>query len=304
MIKQQFKDVGNMDIKKKKIVAVILTHNRKNLLLEGLKSIFNQTYSIYKIIIVDNKSSDGTHEKLKNKGILNRSDVEYIRLDQNKGPSGGFAEGINYAIKENPDWVWILDDDISPRPECLEFLMEYGEISSCIAPYREGKTVPIFNPAIGITSHSKSLSFDGGKEYIFSNTCCFEGMLLHSNLIKKIGLPDERFFQVYGDTIYGFVSSIYTNIVHVKKASIIRLLPEKKPITNKRVYLSVRNMFLVREYLKKYNLLRPGLFTITFISIVLHYSILMTIKTRSIGMPFAVFKGIVHGIRGKFVAPK
>ena len=296
--------VSIVNKQEEKVVAVVLTHNRKGLLLEVLKGLFSQTYPLEKIIVIDSVSTDGTYETLREKGVIDRPDVRYIRLKKNKGPSGGFAEGINYAVEENPEWVWILDDDISPKKDCLESLIEYRDVSACIAPYREGKTVPFFNPAIGLTSHSKSLSFDRGKEVVFSNTCCFEGMLLHVDLIKKIGVPDERFFQVYGDTIYGFVSSIYTNVAHVKKAVMYRLLPEKKPITSRRVYLLVRNQFLVKEYLKKYNLLRPSLFNLTFALIILHYSTVMAIKTRSIGMPFAVAKGIVHGLRGKFGAPK
>ena len=97
---------------------------------------------------------------------------------------------------------------------------------------------------------------------------------------------------------------IYTNIVHVKKAVIHRLLPEKKPITNKRAYLFVRNHFLVKEYLRKYDLLRPGFFNSALVLLVLYYSTVMAFRNRSVGMPFAVMKGIVHGLLGKFGAPK
>jgi GT2 family glycosyltransferase len=293
-----------MNKRDEKIIAVLLTHNRKDLLQEGLKGLLSQTYPLEKVIVVDSVSTDGTYETLREKGIIDRSDIRYIRLKENKGPSGGFAEGITYALEENPTWVWILDDDISPKEDCLEALLEFRDISQCIAPYREGKTVPFFNPAIGVTSHSKSLSFDTGKSFVFTNTCCFEGMLLHADLIKKIGVPDERFFQVYGDTMYGFVSSIYTNVVHVKKAVIHRLLPGKKPVTSRRVYLLVRNHFLVKEYLKKYDLLRPSLFVSIFVLMILYYSTVMAFRTRSISMPFAVIKGIVHGLSGKFGAPK
>ena len=286
-----------------KIVAVILTQNRKDLLQKGLKGLFSQTTPIYKILIVDSVSTDGTLETLQNKGILNRSNVKYIRLKENKGPSGGFAEGIKHALEEKPNWVWILDDDISPKKDCLEKLLNFSKSSQCIAPYRD-KTVPFFNPAIGISTHSNSLSFNTGKLFVYTNTCCFEGMLIHRNLIKKIGLPDERFFQVYGDTIYGFVASLYTNVVHVKDAVMVRLLPYKKPLTNKRVYLLIRNHFLVKEYLKKYNLLSPGFFVSIFLLMILYYLTIMPIRTLSLGMPFAVFKGIFHGLIGKFGAPK
>jgi len=292
-----------MNKQKSRVVAVVLTHNRKKLLLRVLDGLFRQSHSLEKIIIIDSLSTDGTYETLQKEGVISRSDVQYIWLDENKGPSGGFAEGIDYAMKEGCEWVWILDDDISPQEDCLEFLLECRDISRCIAPYREGKTVPFFNPAIGIVSHNKSLSFDKGKELIFTNTCCFEGMLLHADLINKIGVPDERFFQVYGDTIYGFVSSIYTNVVHVKKAIMHRMLPDKKPITSRRVYLLVRNQFLVKEYLKEYDILRPGFYTLSFVMIVLYYSIVMPIKTRSPGMPFAVIKGVMHGLMGRFGPP-
>jgi len=293
-----------MDKSDEKIVAVLLTHNRKDLLQEGLKGLFSKTYTLEKSIIVDSVSTDGTYETLQEEGIIDRSDVEYIRLKENKGPSGGFAEGITYALIENPTWVWVLDDDIYPKEDCLELLMKHRGISQCLAPYRDHKTVPFFNPAIGVTSHNMSLSFDTGKYLVFTNTCCFEGMLLHAELIQKIGVPDERFFQVYGDTVYGFVASIYTNVAHVREAVMHRLLPKKKPITSRRVYLLIRNHFLVKEYLEKYNLLQPGLFTSTFLLMILYYSTVMAFKTRSISMPFAVVKGILHGLNGRFGAPK
>ena len=124
-----------------KIIAVLLTQNRKDLLQKGLKGLFGQTVPIHKILIVDSVSTDGTFDTLNNKGILERSNVKYIRLSYNKGPSGGFAEGIKYAMKEDPTWVWILDDDILPKKNCLENLLKFKKISYCIAPYRN-KTVP------------------------------------------------------------------------------------------------------------------------------------------------------------------
>ncbi len=286
-----------------KIIAVLLTRNRKDLLQESLKGLFSQTLPVNKILIVDSVSTDGTFEILNDKGILKRSNVEYVRLNDNKGPSGGFAEGIKYALKESPSWVWILDDDVFPEKNCLENLLKFKKVSHCIAPYRN-KTVPFFNPAIGLSSHNINLSFESGKDFVFTNTCCFEGMLINARIIKKIGLPDERFFQVYGDTIYGFVASLHTNIVHVKNAIMIRLLPNKKPLTSKRVYLLIRNHFLVKEYLKKYNLYRPSFFISIFILIILYYSTIMAFKTMSIRMPFSVFKGILHGVSGKFGAPR
>jgi rhamnopyranosyl-N-acetylglucosaminyl-diphospho-decaprenol beta-1,3/1,4-galactofuranosyltransferase len=293
-----------MNKRKETIVAVVLTHNRKALLQIGLEGVFRQTHLPDKIVIIDSLSTDGTFEALSESGAIVRPDVEYLRLEENKGPSGGFAQGIEHALKDGPDWIWVLDDDIVPKEDCLEQLLQYKKISKCIAPRREGKTVPFFNPAIGIVTHRRNLSFDTGKECVFTNTCCFEGMLISADLIKKIGVPDERFFQVYGDTIYGFVASLHTNVVHVKKAVMNRLLPTRKPITSRRVYLLIRNHFLVKEYLKKNKVVHPMLFTFNFLLMVIHYGVILPFKTLSITMPFAVFMGVFHGFMGKFGTPK
>ena len=292
-----------MEKKDGEIVAVLLTQNRKDLLIKGLHGLFNQTRKIKKIFIIDSVSTDGTYDLLSKKGIISRSDIKYIRLKENKGPSGGFAEGIKHALKENSSWIWILDDDIYPKKDCLDKLLNFSNVSKCIAPFRD-KTVPFFNPAIGVVTHSKNLSFKNKKYFVFTNTCCFEGMLLHSDLIKKIGLPDERFFQVNGDTVYGFLASLQTNIVHVKNAIMVRLLPTKKPLTNKRVYLLIRNHFLVRKYLIKYDLYRPSYFISIFMLMILYYLLFMPIKSISISMPYFVLKGMFHGLTSKFGAPK
>ena len=74
-----------MNKKDQKIVAVLLTHNRKELLQKGLKGLFSQTYPLEKIIIVDSVSTDGTYEMLQSKELSGRPEIRYIRLKENKG---------------------------------------------------------------------------------------------------------------------------------------------------------------------------------------------------------------------------
>ena len=44
------------------VSAIITTHNRKNLLMEAIKSVQQQTYSNIELIVVDDASDDGTKE--------------------------------------------------------------------------------------------------------------------------------------------------------------------------------------------------------------------------------------------------
>ena len=52
-----------------KICSVVVTYNRKELLIRNIKSIMSQSIKT-DIIIYDNASTDGTYEFLEEKGIL------------------------------------------------------------------------------------------------------------------------------------------------------------------------------------------------------------------------------------------
>ena len=58
----------NEENKKETVCAVVVTYNRKNLLLECLEAIRRQTRPVDRIYIIDNASDDGTPELLKEKG--------------------------------------------------------------------------------------------------------------------------------------------------------------------------------------------------------------------------------------------
>ena len=52
------------------VCAVVVTYNRKNLLLECLEALLKQTRPIDAMYIIDNFSSDGTPETLKENGYI------------------------------------------------------------------------------------------------------------------------------------------------------------------------------------------------------------------------------------------
>ena len=46
----------------KKVIAVVVTYNRKELLKEAIEALLNQEYNNCDVLIVDNASTDGTRE--------------------------------------------------------------------------------------------------------------------------------------------------------------------------------------------------------------------------------------------------
>ncbi len=81
---------------------IIVTFNRSNFLDELLKSLQNQSFRNFEIIVVDNNSKDNTKHLIFNYNLL------YIRLNQNYGLSLARNIGLKYA---QGDIVCFLDDD-------------------------------------------------------------------------------------------------------------------------------------------------------------------------------------------------
>lgn len=115
---------------KKNVCSVVVTYNRKDLLLECIEALVNQTYELDKIIIIDNNSNDGTYEELDNKGYIKNAKIIYRKLDENVGGAGGFYEGMKIARTLDFDWVWIMDDDTVPQADSLEELLNATTIIS------------------------------------------------------------------------------------------------------------------------------------------------------------------------------
>ena len=95
-----------------RVVAVIVTWNRRELLAESLSAVADQTRPPDRLVVVDNASTDGTAELLTDRFPM----LEVVRTARNIGGAGGFALGIRRALEIEPaDAVWLLDDDTVPR---------------------------------------------------------------------------------------------------------------------------------------------------------------------------------------------
>ena len=90
---------------KYKISIIIPTHNRFDMLIKLLNSIFSQTYTNYEIIIIDDVSTDDTNSFFSN---LNEEKIKYIRNNKNLGMGLNRQKGYKIAIG---DYVIFCDDD-------------------------------------------------------------------------------------------------------------------------------------------------------------------------------------------------
>ena len=100
--------------------VIIPTRNRALELERCIKSIKNQTYKKFEIIVVDDKSTDNTPS------IINQYKVRYIRNKKNLGQSS--AQNIGAKIAKGNILVFI-DDDCIPDKYWLEHIAKAFKIS-------------------------------------------------------------------------------------------------------------------------------------------------------------------------------
>ena len=187
-----------------KVICIVVTFNRKEMLKRCIDSLLNQTKKIDKILIVDNASNDGTADLISNNYGLNCR-IDVLKLERNIGGAGGFYEGMKYALEFEYNWLWLMDDDGFPEMECLEKLgkFSYNNNLNAISPIQ----IDIDNMselAFPVTCNNKKITGKldniNGIEYVDNEANLFNGLLIESSCVRKIGLPIAELF-IRGDEV-------------------------------------------------------------------------------------------------------
>lgn len=199
-----------------KIVAVVVTYNRKALLLENIKSLLDQSLSdSLDIIVVDNASTDGTKEALEE--YINNDDIIYKNTGANLGGAGGFSFGVRTAVEAGYDYLWLMDDDTIPQRDALEVLLNakiqlnenFGYLSGNVL-WKDGTPCLMnkqkyFNKVVDIETNAN--------DFISVTQSTFVSLFLPSKVVKQVGLPIKEFF-IWGD-----------DVEYTRRISIIHRLP-------------------------------------------------------------------------------
>src|SRR5262249_55701030 len=88
-----------------RVIAVIVTYNRQQLLAEALGAVLAQPRAPDAVIVVDNASTDGTAAAVRGRF----PGVRLVALDANYGGAGGFACGMDLALRDGADLIWVMD---------------------------------------------------------------------------------------------------------------------------------------------------------------------------------------------------
>jgi len=220
-----------------KICAIVVTHNRKELLIKCLEALSSQGTVLAGIYVVDNDSTDGTAEALKGKGYISdvpgaeqgpvevkspvnmsfggeggsQATVHYVRMPENAGGAGGFREGMERAFAEGYDWLWLMDDDVIVRPDTLGELLTAREILR-----REGKKPGFLSSKVvnrkDMIDNAPSIQWYGRENTMTQwaellehglagvENCSFASFLVQRDIVADVGYPLKELF-IWSDDV-------------------------------------------------------------------------------------------------------
>lgn len=228
-----------------KVIAVVVTYNRQELLADCISALRKQTRKLDQILVINNGSTDSTEEWLRK-----QTDLEYI-TQKNVGGAGGFYTGIKTGFENKYSWLWLMDDDGYPKEDALEKLLEDNKEELCL---RNCAVINKDDRKSFVWKTENYKSIDEVKKNIIKNVAHpFNGTLLHRKIIERVGFPKATLF-LWGDETEYYYRIIRKNkIPFYTKASSIHYHPacvysyktDWAFSSNWKMYYYVRNRFFV-----------------------------------------------------------
>ncbi len=256
-----------------KILAAIITYNRSKLLMRCLYNVENQSRKPDEVLVVNNGSTDDTVK------LLNEKKINFISQN-NLGSAGGWFTALEYSIKNNYDYCWLMDDDGYPKYNALKILeLSLNNNISCISsavveenlknnfvfplPILSNKGMPVIFALKRKIYNLKNFELLH-KNNLYPYAHLFNGSLISINAIKKIGNVNKEYF-IYGDELDLFyrlrnIGFVYTNI------NALHFHPNVKnaKLNEVKIYYFIKNTIIINKKFLDHPMLR-SLLTVVII---------------------------------------
>lgn len=219
------------------VAIVYLSYQSEPYLKEVTASLVAQTYpkEQVKVIIVDNASQDQS-DALIRKDVLPRSgddlpEVIYLPQTENTGFSVGCNIGIERALLEGVDYVYLLNNDAKLHPQAIEeavFLSEsdqtIGSVQSLMCLWQDEEVINSTGGMVHwlgfgfVRDNGKKRSeidVQDGEEIAYASGAA---VLYRAEALQKVGLLDPYYFLYHEDLELGWRLRLagYKNVLSTK----------------------------------------------------------------------------------------
>jgi GT2 family glycosyltransferase len=255
------------------VAVLVLCTNEKHFMDDCMSSLLAQSHTNVGIYLLDNNSSDGSVEYVKEKF----PSVKILHFESNLGYSKANNNGLKEAFdRDNADFCLVLNSDVKCKENMIEEMLKtykanrlqnskVGLIQPVILLYDEPEKLNTVGNAIHYLGFGyckdykkKYIPLDSDKEIIFASGAA---MLVSKEYYNDVGLINEDFFLYYEDQNYSWRGLLkgYKHFVCAKAEMLHKYRFKSYPF---KMYHSEKNrvMILLENYSwKTLLLLSPAL---------------------------------------------
>lgn len=247
---------GKMLLGDRRILAVVVTYNRCELLKRCIDYLQLQTRSPDDIIVINNGSTDGTEAMLAARGVR-------CITQENLGSAGGWNRGIECAFNEDFDAVWLMDDDGYPDKEalnnldqelrsgvaCVSSVVLCEDDSNCFVfplPVLDKNGLPVlFSRKRKINTLPELSKIAENGTYPFAHF--FNGALVSTEAARGVGNVNREFFMSGDETDFFYRLRKYGAVYSVLSAHHNHPDVSNRPLTPIKVYYYVKNTLILNR---------------------------------------------------------
>lgn len=286
---------------------IVVNYNSESFVREFAESLRNVDFPNFRVIIVDNASTDGSPDILRE--FL--PDAVFIPLHENTGTAGGNNIGFRYCAKHEHDFALALNNDTVLTPDFLSKLVDAADERTIVVP----KILYHYDRSL-ISTHAGGFDWRFGRfrdtyhgrpdgpatgrprDLETASFCC---ALIPVAAFRDVGMLDERFFMYYEETdwLRRALAKGY-RLRYVPGAVVYHMESGSSGggwMTPFKLYYATRNrLYLVHK--NQQSRLWFALFTVYFLAGRLPYLALYAARRQG-RMLRAMLLGVWHYYRGK-----
>jgi len=184
------------------VYILIANWNGKAMTLECLESVRRITYHPYRVVVIDNASTDGSPEAI----LRAAPDTDLLLQERNLRYAGAMNAGMHHALAHGAQFVLVMNNDVIVDP---------GLLSALVQGIESDPTVGMVVPKILYHSPSSQIWYAGGRISFWTGTmwhvgirqrdhgqydrpgpteyatgCC---VLVRRTMIERVGMFDESY---------------------------------------------------------------------------------------------------------------
>jgi len=211
------------------VTSIIINSGHQTDILECLASLFRGSYPNNKVIVLDyhlaNESLNAIREIY--------PDVQVVELEKNLGYAGNNNVGIDIALEQGAEWIFILNDDVVLDPGCLTELMAIGEndpeigvVGPLVYHHDEPNVIQSAGGLLGNYWQSQHLGkneLDHGQYIDPHHVEWISGcaIMVRGKAIELAGMLDQNYFMYWEETEWCIrIRRVGWKVMHVPQAKI------------------------------------------------------------------------------------